>query len=204
MTSLSEKLLAVHGELEMHKIAHAFGGAIALGYCIAEPRGTIDLDVNVFVPVTESDRVFAALPSLVEIGPDDRDEATTRGQARVWWDDTAIDLFFSYHPFHDNAAARVRHVPFGDAEIPVLDCTDLLVLKAMFSRSKDWVDIAAMTETGSVDLVAAGRWLGELLGTDSVQYRRVFEIARTPSGVSEDVLRDVFGTPSEPKKRTLG
>jgi hypothetical protein len=49
MSVLAERLLEVHAALSEAKLAHAFGGAIALAYCTEEPRGTRDLDVNVFV-----------------------------------------------------------------------------------------------------------------------------------------------------------
>ena len=47
---LPEKLIALHHALDDAGIPHAVGGAIALGY-YAEPRATIDVDINVFVPV---------------------------------------------------------------------------------------------------------------------------------------------------------
>jgi hypothetical protein len=50
MSALGERLLAVHEALDQAELPHAFGGAIALGYCVVEPRGTRDLDVNVFLP----------------------------------------------------------------------------------------------------------------------------------------------------------
>lgn len=49
MSVLAERLLAVHDALADARLPHAIGGAIALGYCTEEPRGTRDLDVNVFV-----------------------------------------------------------------------------------------------------------------------------------------------------------
>lgn len=45
-----EKSLAIARALEHARIPHAFAGAIALAFA-AEPRGTIDVDVNLFVSV---------------------------------------------------------------------------------------------------------------------------------------------------------
>ena len=47
---------------------HAFGGALALAYH-AEPRATVDIDLNVFIPVERADEVLAPLGRL---GVDDR------------------------------------------------------------------------------------------------------------------------------------
>ena len=46
--SLPEKVLAIHQELRRLGAPHAFGGALALAY-YAEPRATIDVDLNLFV-----------------------------------------------------------------------------------------------------------------------------------------------------------
>jgi hypothetical protein len=46
---LAQRLLAVHAALDDAGLPHAFGGAIALAYCTLEPRGTRDIDVNVFI-----------------------------------------------------------------------------------------------------------------------------------------------------------
>lgn len=65
MSVLAERLHAVHDALGRANIPHAFGGAIALAYCIAEPRGTRDLDVNVFVGAERAAEVIASLPAGV-------------------------------------------------------------------------------------------------------------------------------------------
>jgi len=59
---LGRRLLAIHDALESGAIPHAFGGAIALAYCTEEPRGTRDLDVNVFVPPSDAAQVLGLLP----------------------------------------------------------------------------------------------------------------------------------------------
>lgn len=192
MTTLVDVLVAVHKALDAADVPHAIGGAIALGYCIEEARGTIDLDVNVFLPRGGVDAVFGALPHEIEIGAADRETVIDRAQVRLYWDDTAVDLFFNDHPFHDSAAARVREVPFGEMHIPVLDCTDLLVFKALFSRPKDWIDIAEMIKAKSIDLVEASRWLGSLLGTESVGYRRFVHLAEH-DGADEPFIDELFG-----------
>jgi hypothetical protein len=176
VTGLAAKLIAVEERLSAASLPHAFGGAIALAYCTGDPRATVDLDVNVFVPVDRADEVFEALPSEIAIDRGAAGAVLKAGQVRLWWDETPIDLFFNYHPFHEHAAARVRMVPFDDASIPVLDCTDLVILKALFDRTKDWADIEAVLEIGAADPVVVKRWLTDLLGTDSPQFRRLVSV----------------------------
>jgi hypothetical protein len=173
--TLTAKLLALHQSLDRARIPHAFGGAIALAYCTGEPRGTVDIDLNVFVVPAEARRVFANLPAGVPT--DDEDVATVAndGQVRVFWDATPVDFFFAYHPFHDDVADRVRPVPFGGIQIPVLACDDLLVFKAFFNRTKHWADIEAMVATDAVDVPVVLARLTTLLGADHPSSLRLLD-----------------------------
>jgi hypothetical protein len=171
--TLAERLLAIHESLERAGLPHAFGGAIALAYATLEPRGTRDLDVNVFVPVTETARVLEALPPGVSATDDDRRALEADGQRRLWWDDTPIDLFLNYAPIHDRAARHRRLVPFEGQDIPVLAPDELTVFKAMFDRTKDWADIEAMAEAGSLDRAAVRTELVRLVGADDPRVVRL-------------------------------
>ena len=175
MSKLGDQLLALHDALETAGIAHAFGGAIALAYCTQEPRGTIDIDVNLFVDPAAAEQVFDVLPRRVAHTQNDVSTAERDGQVRLFWDETPIDLFFAYHEYHDTVAARVRIVPFSAAEIPILACQDLIVFKAFFARTKDWADIEAMVAANAVDAEEASRQVAELLGADHPSYRRLLE-----------------------------
>ncbi len=99
--SLPEKVIAIHEALADAKVPHALGGALALAY-YADPRATIDIDVNVFVP---TERWRDVVDALTEIGVSASrlDPAALKrdGQCRLWWGDNAVDLFFAYDPIHD-------------------------------------------------------------------------------------------------------
>jgi len=171
VTTLAEKVVAV--DRALHDVPHAFGGALALAY-YAEPRATVDIDVNAFVGVERRDEV---LDPLSELGAD-LDGATQPigrdGQARVWWDDTPIDLFFAYDPFHHAAAAAIRQVPFAETTIPILAADHLVVCKAVFDRPKDWVDIQAMLDLGTpLDAAEVLRWVGRIAGDTDRRYERI-------------------------------
>ena len=172
MSVLGRRLLAIHDALRSGGIAHAFGGAIALAYCTEEPRGTRDVDVNVFVAPAEAASVLRELPGEVVTTDDDRRRIERDGQVRLWWEDTPVDLFFDVHDFHRQVGAAIRLVSFLDRRVPVLACTDLVVFKAMFNRTKDWADIEEMIAAGTVDADRALLWLTRLLGrTDEATLR---------------------------------
>lgn len=163
---LVERIVAIADSLDAHSVAWALGGALALAYATEEPRGTRDIDVNVFVPSARAAEVFAALPVGVRHSGADLIAARRDDQVRLWWDDTPVDLFFASEPFHDGVARRCRTVPFAGRSVRILSAEDLAVFKATFDRGKDWVDIATMAEAGSIDLDEAAKRLAGLLGDD--------------------------------------
>lgn len=193
MTTFVGKVEEVERALTSADVPHAFGGALALAYCVGEPRATADIDVNVFLEPGATRQVFEALPAGVSTNGDLLRAAVRDGQVRLWWDDTAVDLFFSYHPFHDFAQSRARRVPFGEVEIPVLACTDLAVFKVVFNRTKDWADIEAMIESSAINRTEALSWLQEILGEDSEPVGRLTTLRAHRSAA--DPLRDAFGSP---------
>lgn len=176
MSELGRQLLAIHDALDAARIPHAIGGAIALGYCTLEPRGTRDVDVNVFMGPERARDVFAALPEGVQFSGVNLEQAERDGQVRLRWGITPVDLFLSVLPFHDHVAKHVRTVPFEGRTIPVLSCTGLTVFKAMFDRPRDWVDIEAMLEARAIDLDEAIKWVSEMAGADSINARRLAEL----------------------------
>jgi hypothetical protein len=177
MSLLARRLLEIHDALSRAKLPHAFGGALALAYCTEEPRGTRDLDVNVFVDPTRATEVFEALPDMVNATEADTRAVERDGQVRVWWEETPIDLFLDVHSFHREVAQAVRLVPFEGRTIPVLDCTALAVFKALFDRTKDWADIEEMANAGTLDHRQAAMWVERLAGSDSPALRRLASIS---------------------------
>ncbi|HEY7892129.1 MAG TPA: hypothetical protein VIC05_07975 [Solirubrobacteraceae bacterium] len=177
MSLLGQRLLDVHDALSAADLPHAFGGAIALAYCTEEPRGTRDLDVNVFVAPTMAREVFAVLPSEVTVTDTDIATAERDGQVRLWWEETPIDVFFDVHRFHVEVAENVRSVAFEGRQIPVLDCTALTVFKALLDRTKDWADIEEIVAADALNAPHAVAWVERLLGAESPVVRHLKSVA---------------------------
>ncbi len=173
MSVLASRLIEIHDALSAAGLPHAFGGAIALAYCTEEPRGTRDLDVNVFVAPELAKNVFAALPDGVATSSADLETTEREGQIRLWWQDTPIDIFLSVHPFHDEVARGVREVPFSGRIVPVVGCTALAVFKALLSRTKDWADIEEMAAMGEMSLVDAVSWVVQIVGSEDPAVARM-------------------------------
>lgn len=177
MSVLGRRLIAIHDALTAARLPHAFGGAIALAYCTEEPRGTRDLDLNVFVAPGRAREVFAALPHPVRASAASIRTAEREGQVRVWWQDTPVDVFLDVHRFHREVSTGVRQAPFMGRTIPVLDCTALAVFKALFNRTRDWADIEAMVETDAIDVGDAAAWIERMVGPDDPVVRRLQALA---------------------------
>ena len=175
--SLPDKVVALHEALEHGRIAHAFGGALALAY-YAEPRTTVDVDVNVFVTVDHADEIAAALRPLgVDTEPLAGGVPARDGQVRCRWGRTPIDLFFSYDALHDAMRADTQSVPFGPDTIPILGPEHLVVCKAVFNRPKDWLDIEQVLATvDGFDSVDAMTELERVVGADDPRAARLREL----------------------------
>lgn len=181
--TIADRVLAIHRSLERAGFPHAFGGALALAYWTREPRGTRDIDVNVFVPAEECAPALDALPKGVDV-PNDAERIIARdGQTRLWWEQTPIDLFFDNLPVHRDAARNVRKVPFPEGrELPVLGPIELAVFKIMFDRTRDWADIEEMIAAETLDLGAVRETLATMLPSDDPRFARLDEAVRLATG----------------------
>ena len=178
MSSLADKIVAVHDALAKARLPHAFGGALALAWCTQRARGTIDIDVNVFIGVDRVNDLLAALPEGVVHSADDRALLVRDGQARLWWGTTPVDVFLNATSFHEDVALRARRERFHSRDVPFVACTDLAVFKACFNRTKDWADLEEMAEAGTLDRQRVLGVLAEYLGLDDPRVARILNLPR--------------------------
>lgn len=179
--TLPEKIVLVHDDLAAAELRHAFGGALALAWCTGRPRGTVDIDVNVFVGIDDAGAVLAALAGHV-LADDTAGEVLARdGQVRLWLDATPVDVFLGTTPFHRQVGGRIRWEPFAGRELPFLACDDLAVFKAFFDRSRDWADLEDMLAADSVDVDTVLGVLTRYLGGDDHRNERLRALAGPPS-----------------------
>lgn len=164
MSQLGEKLLTLHDSLKQADLEHAFGGAIALAYCTRNPRGTSDIDVNVFVHASNATNFIPALPPVIAVSDTQLQQMLCNGQTRLFWHETPIDIFLNTDPFHEYACQHTTKVPFEGAQIPVLNAEPLAVFKAMFNRPKDWVDLQDMVDARALNMGEVTAWLKRNLG----------------------------------------
>jgi hypothetical protein len=201
-----ERALAVHHALSDAGVRHAFGGALALAYHVAEARATNDIDVNVTSDPRHPETVFRLLPDGVLWSDADVDAAVRDGQVRLWWPHpdpdrppVPLDIFLPQHEYHAGVDARTEWVPLLGEDVPIVSATDLTVFKVLFDRSKDWPDIEAMLDRGKVDVDLALEWTTVILGRDDPRIERL-RVTAALTHERRDAPPPTFGSVSRPRR----
>src|SRR5262249_35358587 len=133
---------AVADALTARGVPHAIGGALALGVW-SNPRGTVDVDINVFVGDDGLAPVFDALDA---IGASfDRvhaaREAAARGMFVAHAAGMRIDVFTPSIELSHEAGRTAQRVAVGDREYAFLSAEAIALFKLLFFRGKDRVDL---------------------------------------------------------------
>jgi hypothetical protein len=166
-------------------IPYALGGALALAVA-GVPRGTRDVDVNVFIAL---DVLGGVIDALAAIGVTfDRDAALARaardGMFVGTWDGMRIDVFVPSIPFSDEAArTRVEVVVDGWRGF-FLAPEAIAVFKLLFFRAKDVGDLGQLiaVRREALDCAYVRRWLVDMMGDDDERVRRWDELVARYAG----------------------
>jgi len=155
--------------LEAAEIPYAIGGALALAIA-GVPRGTADVDVNVFVEPARIPDVVATLTTLgVNVDADSavahaREDGLLVGR----WDGMRIDVFVPSIPF-SREAERTR-IEITDAQGWrgwFLSAEAIAVFKLLFFRGKDRVDLERLVAVRpDLDRDYVRRWIVDMMGED--------------------------------------
>lgn len=147
---------------------YALGGALALGYWGA-PRGTLDVDVTIFLP---PDRPSECLWLLQDLGCEMDTAAALAslrdsGYCQVAWGGCRVDVFLPTLPFYEAARLRRREVRLGTHTVSIWDAESLTVFKMMFFRRKDVADVEQILRSrgAELDRVWIRQHLVELYGS---------------------------------------
>ncbi len=146
---------------------YALGGAIALGYWAA-PRGTVDVDLTLFLP---PDQHSACVWLLQDLGckltaAEALESLREHGFCRVEYGGVRVDVFLPTIAFYSAARDRRRMVKLGEQPVQIWDAESLVVFKMMFFRRKDIADVEQIlrTQRESLDCTWIARHLEQLFG----------------------------------------
>ncbi|MDH5671188.1 MAG: hypothetical protein OEZ06_03510 [Myxococcales bacterium] len=179
--SAAEAAQAIATALDGAGIAYAIGGALALAVA-GVPRGTADVDINVFVTESRLREVVAALNDLgIEL---DAEVAATRaardGMCVGRWDGMRIDIFLPSIPFaHEAEKTRHRFTDQSGWSGWFLSAEAVSVFKLLFFRGKDMVDLERLVAVRTeLDVDYVRRWIVDMMGEEDPRTQRWDEIVR--------------------------
>lgn len=159
--------LGVAQVFEGSGVPYAIGGAIAYALW-GPPRGTMDVDLNLFVP---PDRVAAALEPLRRFGarfdsPDVGAEAAESGMVVGRVGPFRLDIFTPSIPFAWEAMHTRQRAKLRDQEAWFLSAEATCVFKLLFFRGKDVVDLERLVamQKSRLDTAYVRRWTVEMMG----------------------------------------
>jgi hypothetical protein len=127
---------------------YAIGGALALGYWAA-PRGTVDVDLTLFLQPDKPSECIWLLQDLgctvsaIEAAHSLREH----GFCRVDYLGVRVDVFLPTIEFYSSARDRRRQVHLGEQAIWIWDAESLVIFKLLFFRRKDIADIEQIART---------------------------------------------------------
>lgn len=154
-------------ELESAGAPYAIGGALAYGYW-GPPRGTVDVDIDVF-PGTAGVEIM--LDALERAGVTfDRHQARSRihdrGDFQGHHRGMRVDVFVAFDEYHEAVLAHRARVEMLGRPAWILSAEDTVIFKVLFDRPKDWVDLERLValRAGTLDVPYLERWLSHWLG----------------------------------------
>lgn len=157
--------------LEHDGIEYAIGGALALGVWGA-PRGTKDVDLSIFITPSEVDRmaeVFDRAGVMFDRAAAAKNIART-GLVRGRLGRIPIDAFISGHPHFFEMQRRRRAIREADgSQLYFITAEDLCVMKLVYGRDKDVVDLERLFAVRQLDTAYVREWIAKMpIGPDRV------------------------------------
>lgn len=173
---IDEALRLYVGLLESHRYDYAVGGAVAMNL-LKYIRATRGVDVLAIIPAVRhqefadaaSSSGFAARdaggqPMPIDV-PTMARESRDLGQFRLWWKMVKIETFLPKVPLQDAVLSRKRRVGLGDFAMWITTAEDLILLKMIFHRDKDLVDVRRLIAANrdSLDVPYVKFWIPRTL-----------------------------------------
>jgi hypothetical protein len=164
--TLGLKLAAAMDALE---IPYALGGALAYNTA-GVPRGTNDVDINVFLRPDQLDPVFDVLERLGATLDRQRErrEAELQGMVVARIAGMRVDVFVPSIDFSWEAQRTRRRLRSDEGEAWYLSPEALAVFKLLFFRGKDIVDLERLvaTQRANLDHAYIRKHIVEMMGED--------------------------------------
>lgn len=131
---------------------YAIGGVLALAM-YSTPRNTQDVDMNVFLHISEMRPVLELL-GRKHVITDQYGVSIPIGELleskeliRFWWKNVKVELFPNSLPQFSSEAMKTKVIhEISGVKASFLSAESLILYKILLGRNKDWVDIERMIE----------------------------------------------------------
>jgi hypothetical protein len=174
------RAMRIAESLERLNTPYAVGGAIALGVW-GVPRGTVDVDINVFVEPDLLGGVIEVLNALGIAIDATRaiSESRDRGMFVGDWAGMRIDVFTPSIDFSYEALRTRKRCTVGGVDAWYLSAESIAIFKLLFFRSKDVADLERLVAVAELDARYVRRWIVEMMGEDDPRVVKWDEIVAT-------------------------
>jgi predicted nucleotidyltransferase len=173
MPNLIDVVVALAEVFDRLAIRFAVGGALANNYW-GTVRATRDVDCLISLPQvkyqlfadelnamgfnlrdTERRNVPLTVPKLLE-------QARIQKIITSYYQTVRVDFFVPVIPLQDEILRRAVPVPLGARQVPITTAEDLILLKLIFHRDKDLIDVRGILwlQRGRLDLDYLRLWSG--------------------------------------------
>lgn len=179
MQHLLRLIVGLTDVFERLGLRYAFGGALANNYW-GIVRTTQDVDCLVLIPAMQYQRLADELAGMGcvfrdELGKDEpvtvvgmRRQEQQRKLIELWQGDARAELFVPFLPLQHEILRRAVRLPFENCTINVTTAEDLVLLKMVFHRPKDLIDVRGIlwTRRENLDLNYLRTWSARMLQDD--------------------------------------
>lgn len=166
--------LEIARALEATDVPYAIGGAIAYALW-GPPRGTMDVDLNVFVTAEGTPAAAVVLEKAgVVFRPGDLEElAREQGMVIGRFGEFRVDVFIPSIPFSWEAMRTRVRARMRDVDAWFLSAEATCVFKLLFFRTKDKADMERLVamQRRRLDAPYVRRWTAEMMGEDDERIR---------------------------------
>ena len=179
MNGAGDLVVQIARLLDQMGIPYAVGGALALA-AHGVPRATYDVDMNIGVEGTTffSDELLHGLEEKCGVAFSETQEQLLAKSEETGFIQGAsgmikVDLFFPNIGYLREVVEKALRLPLYGETINVIGSDDLIVMKSIFGRDKDFVDIQSLARYGPnpIDMEYISQKVGIIMHPNDAEER---------------------------------
>lgn len=145
--TFEKTLIEISEFLQKEKIPHMVIGGVANAFR-GIPRATLDIDITLLVQENDIQNFVRKISKKfkVLIGNPIAFVKKARVLPCLSKQNIRLDLIFAQLPYEEQALKRITKKKVNGSKIPVASSEDLIIMKAISTRNRDWEDIQGIVQ----------------------------------------------------------